>query len=135
MLAQKGVRVMPQVQIGPDYPYGSRPLRPQWRNAWAQRLSLIVGACTFISLAIHHGSWPIERIALTIILPALLGITLAFAPDPPALISRLAKRLTVAGCAFGTFAGPWLAPMILGVPALLALSVAIGLLCESRGHA
>jgi hypothetical protein len=62
----------------------------------------------------------------------LLGITLAFAPDPPALVSRLAKRLTVAGCAIGTLAGPWLAPTILAVPALLAFSVAIGWFCEDR---
>jgi hypothetical protein len=50
-------------------------------------------------------------------------------------VSRLAKRLTVAGCAIGTFAGPWLAPMILAVPLLLTLSVAIGLILEKRGHA
>lgn len=117
---------MPHVPTGPDYPYGSTPLRPQWRDRWAQGLSLIVVACTGISLLIHQGGWPLERMALTIVLPALLGITLAFAPDPPALISRLAKRLTVAGCAIGTLSGPWLAPMILAVPVLLASSVAIG---------
>jgi hypothetical protein len=85
-----------------------------------------------LSLVAHFPVWPIDRVALLIVLPALLGITLAFAPDPPALVSRLAKRLTVAGCAVGTFAGPWLAPMILAVPALLALSVAIGSLWDLR---
>ena len=68
-------------------------------NRWARGLSSLVMACMGVSLVAHLGVWPIERIALMIVLPALLGITLAFAPDPPALISRLAKRLTVAGCA------------------------------------
>lgn len=126
---------MSPIQTGPDYPYGTTPLRPQWTDRWAQVLSLAIIACTISSLAIHARNWPIERLALMIIFPALLGITLAFAPDPPALISRLAKRLTVAGCAIGTFAGPWLAPLILAVPALLALSVAIGSAYEKRGHA
>jgi len=40
--------------------------------------------------------------------------------------------LTVAGCAIGTLSGPWLAPMILAVPALLASSVAIGWLYGER---
>lgn len=118
--------VMPPAPNGPDYPHGSTPLRPQWRERWAQGLSFMVVACAGVSVLVHHGVWPIERIALTILFPALLGITLAFAPDPPALISRLAKRLTVAGCAIGTLSGPWLAPMILAVPLLLASSVAIG---------
>jgi hypothetical protein len=126
---------MPPIQTGRDYPYGSAPLRPQWRDRWAQGLALAVTVCTIASIAIHIGAWPIEHLALVILLPALLGITLAFAPDPPALVSRLAKRLTVAGCAIGTFAGPWLAPMILAVPLLLTLSVAIGLILEKRGHA
>jgi hypothetical protein len=93
---------MPPIQTGPDYPYGSTPLRPQWTDRWAQVLSLAIVFCAVLSLAIHAGDWPIERLALMIIFPALLGITLAFAPDPPALISRLAKRLTVAACAIGT---------------------------------
>jgi hypothetical protein len=126
---------MPPIQTGPDYPYGSTPLRPQWRDRWAQGLALAAVTCAGISLAIHAGIWPIEHLALMIVLPALLGITLAFAPDPPALVSRLAKRLTVAGCALGTFAGPWLAPLILAVPALLALSVLIGSVFEKRTHA
>ena len=91
--------------------------------------------CAAISLAIHGATWPIEHLALMIALPALLGITLAFAPDPPALISRLAKRLTVTGCAIGTFAGPLLAPAILAVPVLLASSVVIGSVIEKRKHA
>jgi hypothetical protein len=123
---------MPHVQTGPDYPYGSTPLRPQWRERRTQGLSLIVVLCMGLSLLIHRGIWPIERMALMIVFPALLGITLAFAPDPPALVSRLAKRLTVAGCAIGTLAGPWLAPMILAAPALLTLSVAIGWFREDR---
>ena len=123
---------MPHVQPAPDYPYGSTPLRPQWRERWAQGLALIVLVCASISLLAHRDIWPLERMALTIVLPALLGITLAFAPDPPTLISRLAKRLTVAGCAIGALSGPWLAPMILAVPALLASSVAIGWFCEDR---
>ena len=108
---------------------------PQWREQWARILSLLVLACAGFSLTLHCGAWPIERITLMIVLPAALGITLAFAPDPPASISRLAKRMTVAGCAIGTLSGPWLAPMILAVPALLALAVAIGSFCEKRGHA
>ena len=123
---------MPPAQTGPDYPYGSMPLRPQWRNRWAQGLSFVVVVCAGSSLLINQHAWPLERMALTVLFPALLGITLAFAPDPPALISRLAKRLTVAGCAIGTFSGPWLAPMILAVPALLASSVAIGWLYGER---
>ena len=126
---------MPHVQSGLDYPYGSTPLRPQWRERWAQGLVLIVLVCASGSLLTHRDIWPLERMALTIIFPALLGITLAFAPDPPTLISRLAKRLTVAGCAIGTLSGPWLAPMILAVPALLASSVAIGWFFENRRHA
>jgi hypothetical protein len=125
---------MPHAEVSPDYPYGSSPLRPQWRDHWARGLSALVMACMSISLLAHMAVWPIERIALMIVLPALLGITLAFAPDPPSLISRLAKRLTVAGCALGTLSGPWLAPMILAVPALLALSVVIGSSYEKRGH-
>jgi hypothetical protein len=126
---------MPPIQPGPDYPYGSTPLQPQWRDRWARILSLLVLACTGLSLALHRGVWPIERVALMIALPAALGITLAFAPDPPALISRLAKRMTVAGCAIGTLSGPWLALMILAVPMLLALAVAIGSLYEKRRNA
>jgi hypothetical protein len=125
---------MPHLQTGPDYPYGSKPLQPQWRNRWGQGLCLLVLICTAVSMLIYLPGWPVERVALTVVLPALLGITLAFAPDPPALISRLAKRLTVAGCAVGTLSGPWLAPMILAVPALLALSVAIGSLLGDRGR-
>jgi hypothetical protein len=125
---------MPHAEVSPDYPYGSLPLRPQWHDRWARGLSALVMACMSISMLAHLAVWPIERIALMIVLPALLGITLAFAPDPPSLISRLAKRLTVAGCALGTLSGPWLAPMILAVPALLALSVAIGFSYEKRGH-
>ena len=123
---------MPPAQTGPDYPYGSTPLRPQWRDRWAQGLSFAVVACAGTSLSIYQHAWPLERMALMIIFPALLGITLAFAPDPPTMISRLAKRLTVAGCAIGTLSGPWLAPMILAVPALLASSVAIGWLYGQR---
>ncbi|MDB5520258.1 MAG: hypothetical protein JWQ17_7016 [Tardiphaga sp.] len=119
-------------QPGSDYPYGSSSLRPQWRDRWARGLAALVLSCMGISLFAHLSVWPVDRIALLIVLPALLGITLAFAPDPPALVSRLAKRLTVAGCAVGPFAGPWLAPMILAVPALLALSVAIGSLWDLR---
>src|SRR5262249_46281621 len=114
---------MRTAHTGPDYPYGSLPLQPQWREPWARGVTLLVIACAAISLTLHLGVWPIERLALLIIFPALLGITLAFAPDPPALISRLAKRLTVAGCAIGSLSGPWLAPMILLVPVLLAASV------------
>jgi hypothetical protein len=125
---------MRHAEVSPDYPYGSSPLRPQWHDRWARGLSPLVMACMGVSLFAHLPVWPVERLALMIILPALLGITLAFAPDPPALISRLAKRLTVAGCALGTLSGPWLAPMILAVPILLALSVAIGSHYEKRGH-
>jgi len=125
---------MPHRQTSPDYPYGSKPLRPQWGDRWAQCLCLLVLACTGISMLVHLSIWPVERVALMVVLPALLGITLAFAPDPPALISRLAKRLTVAGCAVGTLSGPWLAPMILAVPALLALSVAVGSFLEDRSR-
>jgi len=123
------------IRTSPHYPYGSTPLRPQWRDRWAQGLALTVASCAAISLAIHGATWPIEHLALMIVLPALLGITLAFAPDPPALISRLAKRLTVTGCAIGTFAGSLLAPAILAVPVLLASSVVIGSLIEKRRHA
>jgi hypothetical protein len=126
---------MPLIQPGPDYPYGSIPLRPQWHDRWSQVLALLVVACASISLTLQGGVWPIDRIALLIILPAALGITLAFAPDPPTLISRLAKRMTVGGCAIGALSGPLLAPMILAVPILLALAVAIGSLCDKRGHA
>jgi hypothetical protein len=119
-------------QPGLDYPYGSSPLRPQWRDRWARGLAALVLSGMAISLFAHRSVWPVDRIALMIVLPALLGITLAFAPDPPALISRLAKRLTVAGCAIAPFAGTLLAPMILAVPALLALSVAVGTVWEDR---
>jgi hypothetical protein len=125
---------MPHAEVSPDYPYGSSPLRPQWHDHWARGLAALAVVCMGISLLAHLAVWPIERLALMIVLPALLGITLAFAPDPPTLISRLAKRLTVAGCALGTLSGPWLAPMILAVPALLALSVAIGSHYEKRGR-
>jgi hypothetical protein len=117
---------------GPDYPYGSSPLRPQWREPWARGLATLVVVSGAISLLIHSNEWPLEHLALMVIFPALLGITLAFAPDPPAVISRIAKRLTVTGCAAGTFSGAWLAPMILAVPVLLAASVAIGSLNEDR---
>jgi hypothetical protein len=118
--------VMAIGHTGPDYPYGSSPLLPQWREPWARWLALAVVICGALSLLEHRGRWPLEHLALMVVFPALLGITLAFAPDPPALTSRLAKRLTVAGCAIGTLSGPWLAPMILAVPALLAASVATG---------
>lgn len=116
----------------PDYPYGSAPLLPQWHDRWARGLSLLIIACAGYSTVLHFSDWSIDRIALLIILPALLGITLAFAPDPPSFVSRLAKRLTTAGCAIGTLAGPWLAPLILGVPVLLATSVAIGAMVDAR---
>lgn len=125
---------MPHLQTGLHYPYGSKPLRPQWRDGWAQGLSVLVLVSAGISVLVYLTIWPIERMALMIVLPALLGITLAFAPDPPALTSRLAKRLTVVGCAVGTLSGQWLAPMILAVPALLALSVAIGSLYGGRSR-
>jgi len=86
----------------PDYPYGSAPLLPQWGGCWARGLSLLIIACAGYSTVVHGADWSIDRIALLIILPALLGITLAFAPDPPSFVSRLAKRLTTAGCAVGT---------------------------------
>ncbi|TCR70283.1 hypothetical protein [Bosea sp. BK604] len=121
-------------RVGADYPYGSAPLLPQWRDRWAQGLALLTAACMSLSLLTHGPVWPVERIALLVVLPALLGVTLAFAPDPPAFVSRLAKRLTVVGCAAGTLAGPWLAPMIMAVPALLALSVAIGWWRERSGN-
>jgi hypothetical protein len=117
---------------GPDYPYGSSPLRPQWRDPWARGLAMVILISGGISLLMHYKKWPLEHLALMAVFPALLGITLAFAPDPPAAISRIAKRLTVAGCAIGTLSGPWLAPMILAVPALLAASVAIGSLLKGR---
>jgi hypothetical protein len=117
---------------GPDYPYGALPLRPQWGDRWAQMLAAFIATCGGFSLALHGGAWPVHRLALMIILPALLGVTLAFAPDPPWTVSRLAKRLTTAGCAIGTLMGSWLAPAILAVPALLALSVGIGAALESK---
>ena len=116
----------------PDYPYGSAPLLPRWGGRWARGLSLLIIACAGYSTVLHGADWSIDRIALLIILPALLGITLAFAPDPPSFVSRLAKRLTTAGCAVGTLAGPWLAPLILGVPVLLATSVAVGAIVDAR---
>jgi len=116
----------------PDYPYGSAPLLPQWGSRWARGLSLLIIACAGYSTVVHGADWSIDRIALLIILPALLGITLAFAPDPPSFVSRLAKRLTTAGCAVGTLAGPWLAPLILGVLILLATSVAVGAIGDAR---
>jgi hypothetical protein len=119
---------------GPDYPYGSSPLRPQWREPWARGLATLVVISAVISLLTHYKKWPLEHLALMVIFPALLGITLAFAPDPPAVVSRIAKRLTVAGCAIGTLLGAWLAPMILAVPALLAASVAIGSLRGGRSR-
>lgn len=118
----------------PDYPYGSSPLRPQWREPWARGLSALVVVSGGISLLMHYGKWPLEHLALMVVFPVLLGITLAFAPDPPALTSRIAKRLTVAGCVIGAWSGPWLAPMILAVPALLAVSVAVGALREGRSR-
>lgn len=120
-------------RTGPDYPYGSSPLRPQWHEPWARGLASVVLVSGALSLLTHSNTWPLEHLALMVVFPALLGVTLAFAPDPPALISRIAKRLTVAGCAIGTFLGPWLAPMILAVPVLLAASVAMGSLYEDRG--
>jgi hypothetical protein len=123
---------MPPDQPRPDYPYGTAPLLPQWNGRWAQCLAAAVVLCAILSLLMHRDDWPLQRLALWIVFPALLGIALAFAPDPPALISRLAKRLTVAGCAIGTLSGSWLAPMILAVPGLLAVSVAIGMLYEVR---
>src|SRR5262249_23144968 len=119
---------MPDSHARPDYPYGSAPLRPQWRERWAQRLAVLVVTCMLLSLLFHRAEWPMERIELLIIFPALLGITLVFAPDPPALISRLAKRLTVAGCAVGTLSGAFLALIIFAVPVLLGASVEIGTL-------
>ncbi len=116
----------------PDYPYGSRPLVAIWGNRWAQGLALAIAACAAGAIALHAGDWPIHRLALLVVLPALLGITLAFAPDPPSRVSLLAKRLVTAGCAIGTLSGVWLAPMILAVPALLALAVGIGMLTERR---
>jgi hypothetical protein len=118
----------------PDYPYGARPLRPQWRKRSARGLAGLIAAAAALSLHLHGGVWPPDQIALLILLPAMAGITLAFAPDPPSFVSRLAKRLTTAGCAAGTLAGPWLAPMILCVPALLALSVGVGWLAGERDH-
>jgi len=116
----------------PDYPYGSAPLLPQWHDRWARGLSLLIMACAGYSTVVHVADWNIDGIALLIVLPALLGITLAFAPDPPSFVSRLAKRLTTAGCAVGALAGPWLAPLILGVPILLAASVAVGAIVDAR---
>jgi hypothetical protein len=49
----------------------------------ARGLAALVLLCMGISLFAHLSAWPIERISLMIVLPALLGITLAFAPDPP----------------------------------------------------
>jgi len=124
--------IMPPALTDRHYPYGSAPLRPQWTSRWAQALASLTAISAMVSLMVHYGDWPIERCALLIALPALLGITLAFAPDPPALISRLAKRMAVAGCAAGTFAGPWLGPMLVAVPGLLAAAVVIGSLWESH---
>jgi hypothetical protein len=125
---------MPQYQGRPDYPYGLSPLRPQFGDRWSQ---IIAGSNLIsmgISLFVHATVWPANRLALLVVLPGLLGITLAFAPDPPVLVSCLAKRMTAAGCAVGTFAGSLLAPMILAVPAMLALAVAIGWWMEGRGN-
>jgi hypothetical protein len=125
---------MPQYQGRPDYPYGSSPLRPQFGDRWSQ---IIAGSNLIsmgISLSVHATVWPINRLALLVVLPGLLGITLAFAPDPPVPVSCLAKRMTAAGCAVGTFAGSLLAPMILAVPAMLALAVVIGWWMEGRGN-
>jgi hypothetical protein len=81
---------------------------------------------------LHYLVWTVDRLALFIVFPALMGVTLAFAPDPPSLVSRLAKRLVTAGCAIATLLGPWMAPMILAIPAVLALSVGMGTLLERR---
>jgi hypothetical protein len=133
-LGKRRISIIPHVQTSPSLDYSLRvdATAAAMARTLGAGLSLIVVLCMGLSLLIHRGIWPIERMALMIVFPALLGITLAFAPDPPALVSRLAKRLTVAGCAIGTLAGPWLAPTILAVPALLAFSVAIGWFCEDR---
>ena len=78
--------------------------------------------------------WPIkvataDDIALRILVPAILGFVLAFAPPPGTRVGRIAKDLTVLGLALSIFCGDTVPLMIALYPLVLAASVAIG---ESR---
>src|SRR5262245_44853896 len=108
----------------PAYPYGDLPLRPRWRAAQGRAIATLAISCSLLSLALHYETWPPHKLALQAILPGVLAFVLGFAPKPPHRVTNLAKDLIASGAALGCFAGDWLPPAILAVPAFFAISIA-----------
>jgi hypothetical protein len=108
------------------YPYGAAPLLPMWSSSKARVLAVLTAlAGGFGGGRGAASGWPPNDIALLALFPALLAITLAFAPAPRTRLGTIAKDLLCIATAGAAAAGPVAHLMILGIPILLAAAVAL----------
>src|SRR5262245_63148634 len=68
----------------------------------------------------------VDTIALQVVLPGSLAFVLAFAPSPRVLANRIAKDLVTVWTTLAVFAGDRIVLMLVAIPAVLAVSIALG---------
>jgi len=68
----------------------------------------------------------LDTIALEVVLPGALAFVLAFAPPPLVLGNRIAKDLVTVWTILAVFAGDRMVLMLVALPAVLAVSIALG---------
>jgi hypothetical protein len=108
------------------YPYGARPLRPAWRSVKARSLAgSAVAASALGSWTAHRADLLPNDIALLTVLPAMLAIPLAFAPEPRTRLGTMSKDLLCIAAALSPLVFWAIHYLILGVPLLLAWAVAM----------
>ena len=107
------------------YPYSNTPLVPQWRSRRARALAITVVGAALVASVIRMplSLASVDDLALTVVLPTVFGVVLAFAPPPSTGANAIARDLIVIGTALAVFAGDHVPLMIIAVPAVLAVSV------------
>ena len=110
------------------YPYRLAPLVPAWSDGKSQTLAAL--ACAAVVLALWmRAPWSladVDTIALQVVLPGSLAFVLAFAPSPRVLANRIAKDLVTVWTTLAVFAGDRIVLMLVAIPAVLAVSIALG---------
>jgi hypothetical protein len=66
-LGKRRISIIPHVQTSPDYSLRVDATAAAMARTLGAGLSLIVVLCMGLSLLIHRGIWPIERMALMIV--------------------------------------------------------------------
>jgi hypothetical protein len=110
------------------YPYRLAPLVPAWSSGKSQALAALACAAVVVALWTRAplSLADVDTIALEVVLPGALAFVLAFAPTPLVLGNRIVKDLVTVWTTLAVFAGDRMVLMLVALPAVLALSIALG---------